>query len=323
MSLSNNPKISAATRRRVREIARRIGYRPNVKVTELMSHVRLSRSPRDEGCLGLISLYDSPRPWENSLHLQRIYQGMRDRAEAMGYRLEPLWLHAPKMTARRFRSILDARGIEGLLCFGSPMINDELPPELDHYAIVTLGVSIRTPLHRVITHTFNDTWRMLDRLRQYGYRRPGLVLGRFEDERSAHIRPSAYLGWCDQVLGGYQSIPPLRVEEVTAEPLMDWLGRYRPDVIVFADRYNVVSGLMPVLRANGVRVPQDIGVAAISNLLEGTGLTGMQENQALMGAWAVELLIARIMNQDLGIPDHPRIEMVESEWVEAASLSHR
>ena len=39
-----------------------------------------------------------------------------------------------------------------------------------------------------------------------------------------------------------------------------------------------------------------------------------------MGAWAVELLAARIANRDLGIPTNPRIEMVESEWIDGGSL---
>jgi hypothetical protein len=39
-----------------------------------------------------------------------------------------------------------------------------------------------------------------------------------------------------------------------------------------------------------------------------------------MGIWAVELLAARIANRDLGIPDFPRIEMVESLWKDGFSL---
>ena len=39
-----------------------------------------------------------------------------------------------------------------------------------------------------------------------------------------------------------------------------------------------------------------------------------------MGAWAVELLADRIANRDLGVPANPRIEMVESEWIDGGSL---
>jgi LacI family transcriptional regulator len=55
-------------------------------------------------------------------------------------------------------------------------------------------------------------------------------------------------------------------------------------------------------------------------MLDDTGFSGLQQNQPLMGAWAVELLAARIANRDLGIPECPRIEMVESHWVEGQSL---
>jgi LacI family transcriptional regulator len=46
----------------------------------------------------------------------------------------------------------------------------------------------------------------------------------------------------------------------------------------------------------------------------------MQQNQQLMGEWAVELLVARIMHRDFGIPAIPRLEMVESRWLDGTSL---
>ena len=39
-----------------------------------------------------------------------------------------------------------------------------------------------------------------------------------------------------------------------------------------------------------------------------------------MGTWAVELLVSRIHNQDFGLPVNPRIEMVESRWIEGRTL---
>lgn len=43
LALRNSPKIPEATKVRVRKLAQRTGYRPNAKVTELMSLVRSSR----------------------------------------------------------------------------------------------------------------------------------------------------------------------------------------------------------------------------------------------------------------------------------------
>ena len=320
LALRSSPKISAATRDRVLCEAERIGYRPNAKLNELMSHLRLNGTRPCEACFGVISFYDTLRPWEQSRHLTSIYESMHDRAEKLGYRLDSLGINAPGMSPSRFGSLLDARGIEGLLCFGSPDFEQRFPKELDHYAVVTLGLSISTPLHRVTSHFFNDLYSALDRLYAMGYRRPGLLLGEYEDSRSAHVYPSAYLGWCEQVLGSYSLMPVLRTKELESSPIMDWAKQHRPDVIVCVHLYNEVVKLQKILNDNSLSVPGDIGIAAVSQLLEGTNLSGMQQNQKLMGAWAVEMLVSRIMNQDFGIPENPRIEMVESRWIEGETL---
>ncbi|MES2696489.1 MAG: LacI family DNA-binding transcriptional regulator, partial [Verrucomicrobiota bacterium] len=258
LSLHNSPKISQATKQRVLRIARRIGYKPNAKVAELMGQMRLKRAPERGACLGVISFYDSLRPWESALHLQRIYDGMTERAEALGYRLEPLWLKAPGMTPGRFRKILDSRGIQGLLCFGSPNLSDEIPPELDHYAIVTQGVSIKTPLHRVASHAYNDMWRVMRNIRQLGYSRPGVVIGDYEGVRSAHAYLCVYLGWCHLELGTPPPVPVLQLNNVEEDRFIPWFKQHRPDVVIFAHHYKALPELERLLSANRIRTPEDV-----------------------------------------------------------------
>ncbi len=320
LALRNSPKISAATRKRVRQLAEKIGYRPDAKVVAMMTHLRKPRAVRQQACFGVISFYDSPRPWEMSRHLTRIHEGMIRRADSLGYRLEPLWLRAPGMTYRRFCGILETRSIEGLLCFGSPDFAQEFPAELDRYAVVTLGLSIRTPLHRVTSHFYNDTVAALERVHRLGYRRPGLVLGSYEETRSAHAHSAAYLGWCEHVLGPGHALPVVRLNEMEEKPLVRWLEKQAPDVLILVHHPDMIAPFRAVLRNRRVRVPGQLGVAVLSHLVAGTGFSGLQQNQQLMGAWAVELLAARIANRDFGIPANPRIEMVESEWIEGHSL---
>ena len=319
MALRNSPKISSATRVKIHRCARQLSYRPDAKVSELMARLRSNRNGRGEACFAVISFYDSPRPWERTRHTTRIYQGMTEQATALGYRLEPLLLRAPGMSPRRFRGILDARGIEGLLCFGSPDLSEELPDEFDHYAIVTVGSSMKTSLHRVTSHMFNDMTQALNEVCQRGYRRPGLVLGHDADMRSQHMYLSAYLGWCNYAFAG-APIPVLRVRGIEVETLRPWLDRHQPDVLVFTHSCDTVSQFAAVLHDQGVRVPDQIGVAVVAQILEGTGFSGMQQNHTVMGARAIELLVGRIMNHDFGIPTSPRIEMVESQWINGASL---
>jgi LacI family transcriptional regulator len=324
LALKNSPKVSDATRQRVIRIAKRLGYTPNAKAAELMAQLRLRRTPERQACLGVISFYDRPDPWTKALHFQRMYEGMQNRAHALGYRLEPLWMKEPGMTWRRFRSILDTRGIQGLVCFGSPNIDEVFPRELDHFAIVTQGVSIKTPLHRIVGNVFDPMWRVLRKLWQMGYRRPGLVVGDYEGPRNSHAYLCAYLGWSHIELKGSTGVPVLSVREGDEKPLLAWLHRYKPDVMIFAQNYTTLKPLAQLLRKHGIRVPADLGVVAITQVLEDTDFSGYHGNAVINGEWAVELVVGRIMNSDFGFPTNPRIEMVDMAWVDGKTLrAHR
>lgn len=319
LALNGSPKVSADTRRRVQALAEQIGYRRSAKVTELMAHVRAANEPKGAGCLGLISLYDSLRPWEEQEHWRRIHAALCRRAQEFGYRVEPLWLRAPRMTPRRFRTMLDARGIQGLLCFGGPVLDEAFPAELDHYAIVTVGMSISTPLHRVTSHSYRDCQRVLQRIARMGYRRPGLVLHRCEEIRGARAHLGAYLGWYESSQSGTAAIPALRVGETIEEPaLEDWLRRHQPDVLIFV--HDDAITLTRVLQRLGVSVPEGLGVVLMGHQVVGTGYAGMEQDQQMMGTSMVELLVARLLRQEFGLPASPHVEMVDSRWVEGCSL---
>jgi LacI family transcriptional regulator len=320
LALRDSPRISAETKARIMGLARELDYEPDARIVHLMRHLRKPRAVRQQACFGVISFYDSLRPWEKSRHLSSIYEGMQRRAHDLGYRLEPLWPRAPGMTDRRLSSIIETRGIDGLLCFGSPDFNQDFPVELGGHAVVTVGLSIQTPLHRVTSHFYNDTLHALKRVHALGYRRPGLVLGMHEDTRSAYAHSGAYLSWCEHELGNRSALPVLRLDGIEEPALSRWLEENRPDVIVFVHLPEMIARFRTVLSRLHISIPKALGVVVLSHEVEGSGFSGLQQNQRLMGSWAVELLAARIANQDLGIPVNPRTEMVESEWVNGDSL---
>ncbi|WP_221032670.1 LacI family DNA-binding transcriptional regulator [Actomonas aquatica] len=321
LALRDSPRISAATKERVRALAAEHGYTPDARIVDMMRHLRKPRTQRERACFGIISLYDHQRPWEQSTHLTRIHEGMTRRASEIGYRLEPLWLRAPGLTLRRFDEILRTRGIEGLLCFGSPRVDDDFPATLDRYAVVTVGFSIKTKLHRVTSRPYRDTFHACERLHALGYRRIGLVLSDYEDSRTEHSHSAAYLGWCDAMLGSSQhALPILRLNEIEAGPFLRWRSDHSPDAIVLVHSPAAIAQLKLILDVHQIRRPADLGVAVLSHMVEGSGFAGLQQNQTLMGAWAVELLAARIANRDFGIPAIPRVEMVESQWIDGPSL---
>ena len=112
----------------------------------------------------------------------------------------------------------------------------------------------------------------------------------------------------------------LRIDQADERSIMSWIEANRPDVVIFVHLSEMLEAFRTVLKTHNVRVPADLGVAVLSHILDGSDFSGLEQNQPLMGAWAVELLAARISNRDLGIPVNPRVEMVESRWVQGRTL---
>lgn len=320
LALRGSQKIPEATRQRVAQIAAELGYRPNAKVTELMSHVRLSRTGTITASLGVVSFYGEARPWESMPALRRIYDSMARQAEDLGYRLEPLWLRAPDLSARRVCGILDARGIEGLICLGSPDQQEIFPPELDHYAVVAQGPSVSSSLHRVTTHAAGDMRRALDAVFALGYRNPGLAIGPEETVPARDLHIGAYLGWCYKKWGRSAPGPLFALGAARPTDAAAWLAKHGFDVIIAVHDAPGLTAFGVELQRRSVRWPADIGIAAIAPILEGTGFAGLQENHRLIGQWCVELLVERILHHDLGLPTVPRLQLVESQWLKGTSL---
>ena len=320
LALRGSQKIPEATRQRVARIAAELGYRPNAKVTELMSHVRLSRSGSITACLGVISFFGEPRPWESSPALRRIYESMARHAEDYGYRLEPLWLRAPELTIRRLCGILDTRGIEGLVCLGSPDQQEIFPPELDHYAVVAQGPTVAGSLHRVMTHATGDMRRALDAVFALGYRKPGLAIGPEENVASRDAYVGAYLAWCHKKWGRAASLPLLQLGATRADDAAPWLEKHGFDVVIAVHDTPGLIAFGVELQRRGVRWPAHIGNAALAPILEGTGFSGIQENHRVIGHWTVEMLIERILRHELGLPAVPRLQLVEGQWLKGSSL---
>ena len=69
-----------------------------------------------------------------------------------------------------------------------------------------------------------------------------------------------YLAWCEHRLGPGRALPVHLLDRVEALPLLAWLRRHDPDVVVFVHLYDVLESLRTVLRENRIRVPARLGV---------------------------------------------------------------
>lgn len=319
LALRHSARISKAARDKIHAIARAQGHVPNPRVSELMRELRQVNSSGPHGTLALIGLFNEAEPERRRGHLSNVIAGARKRANAMGYGLERFWLRAPGMTPRRLRGILEARGINGIFCLGSEDPNEVFPPELDRFAIVTHGLTVTAPIHRVASHHHADANLLLDRLKQRGYRRPGLIIEPEWDLRTGHIYSAAFLLFQEQA-DGRITVPILRMGAWNAASLRVWLRDHRPDVIVINQPTAFYAELETFLGRAKIHVPRDLGVATLGVRTGPARYAGVGQDMELIGNCAIDMLMARISQRDFGFSNQRKTELVEGRWFEGRTL---
>lgn len=314
-SFRNDPSIPEATRQRVRRLAAQLGYRPDPGVSQLMARLRQSRLAASEP-IAWLTTHPTASGWRKNPASAEYHHGAEAQAAELGYKLEEFWLCAPGMSDRRMSDILRSRGIRGVLV--APLYEAGRRIDLDwaHFASATCGgFSLLQPaLHRAITHHLNAIRFACAALRDLGYRRIGLAINEDLDRRSSGMWLASILR--EQLADAEENrVPPLVASEWSADNLLDWMRRHRPDVVI--SFYTALEWM----RAGGVRVPKDCGFALLN--LEAPGVAGIDEHRADVGAAAVNLVVEQLQAHRLGLPARPKVVMTECVWVDGATAPRR
>jgi len=322
LALRNHPRISKITKSRILRVAQKHGYVIDGRVSELMGAIRLHRADELKGCLGLISLYPKQRPWDDPArtYLQRIRAGLSERAQELGYRIEPFWVREPGVSAKRLAAIMDARGIKGLLSLGAAELEDEMPAPLQKFVIVTQGTSIRTRLHRVVSHFSQDANLLLTTLKERGYRRPGALLQHYQDGRNLHQVAGIYLYFSKYVFGGLDL--PIFYATLAPDPVLfdRWFRAYQPDVLIYSEQTLYAPAIGACLQNLGLRVPNDIGLALLASSSHPSHLSGVHQDFEQFGRSATEMLVSHLQQGRHGLPATPTVISVEGNWIEGTTL---
>jgi hypothetical protein len=159
----------------------------------------------------------------------------------------------------------------------------------------------------------------LRRLRRLGYRRIGLALRASYDERVEHH-------WVGSFLAEQRGFKPsdqvplllLRDRDWQMAEFAEWYEQNRPEVVV-SQHEEIVKWLKQI----GVRVPNDVGFLHL-NCPDSIGrFAGINQNNKVVGATAVDFLVGMIQRNEHGVPDVSRSILVESTWQDGATLLPR
>jgi LacI family transcriptional regulator len=307
-ALGHRREIAAATRDRIREIARRLGYRPDPEVAKLMHHLRGRRRQRFQSIIcGLTTRVNS----DHENYFNALAAGAEAQARSRGYGLMVQRIDPAPARWSGVDRMLRSRGVEGLL-----LLPQRLPIDLGRlldwsaYSAVSTSHSATGPaVHRVTPHHFANTLLLCRTLAAQGCKRIGMVISAQHDVRSEHGFTAAAT-W-HGLREAPRAVPPLVHTETLAEPLRAWFAREKPDAIIA----NELDAARDYARVLQLKLGGPVRFAVTSLPPNDTSpIGGIDERPAAIGAAAIDLLAGLIERRIRGTPDLATSTLLEGIW---------
>jgi DNA-binding LacI/PurR family transcriptional regulator len=315
LALRNHPSIPPLTRARIKKVAADLGYRPNALVTALMRQVRNNRPITPQETIGFLTADPSPEDWKRDFGFMSFFEGAHDRAESLGFKLEHFWLGPFGRNGRAISKVLEARGIRGAVIGPLPVHQEVVQMAWPRLAISAIGFSFeQRQFHRACHHQVNGMMLLYNKLHGLGYRRIGFAIMSLDLVRVRHYYLSGFLT-SQNLNRDCLRLPPLVLRDDSELPgLLSWARRYKPDVIV-----SIGWKIYRWLIGSTIRIPKDIGFAQLS--LDGTyaNIAGIDQRSPLLGATAFDLVIEQLFRNESGVPESPKMVLLDGEWTPGRS----
>jgi LacI family transcriptional regulator len=316
LALRNHPKISTATRDRVKAAAEKLGYRPDPALSKIAAHRWRSREHPSDFVVAFITMR---HPWTRSEPLVEMRLAAREHGARFGYVVEHFCLDDYSGAAQLSRVLLN-RGIRGVL-LGQLFCDDFLQQfQWDSFCCVSCQVGyVKPPVNLVLPdfhHAVVQAWQEAARA---GAQRIGVALLGEMEAVDLFDKVSAVLYCQSRVTPDLPRLPVCHFPPSDRAPFAAWMETEQPDVVLgFND------GVYWWLREIGRLVPQEVGFVSLDTvpvrLTENLRLTGMDPDYSQIGRTALEQLDLLLRTNQQGIPARPLTVHVPYVWIAGDTL---
>ncbi|SFJ14829.1 LacI family DNA-binding transcriptional regulator [Thermoflavimicrobium dichotomicum] len=299
--ISNHPKISPATKKKVREAMEALGYHPNIMAQSLVS--------KNTQTLGLVLPHSAEKIFVNPF-FSEVLRGMLAYANIKQYDILMSSANNPKEEIEAVTRMVLGRRIDGIILM-APRQKDPIVEKLLEYQFpfVLLGRSME---HDHVLSVNNDNikaaYDITNHLIKQGHKRIGFVSGppdlvvsidRLEGYKKAlleaglPVHPDWIIG--EDVLQG-NAFHALTMIMNSPEP---------PTAFVVTDDV-VAFGLIRELYAAGFHVPQDVSIVSFNNIvlseLSNPPITTVDIGIYHLGYLTVQHLIRKLSGEEIEKP---------------------
>lgn len=314
-ALRGSPRVDPNTALRVKKAAREAGYRRNPLAGALMSELRRSRGTAFRGVLAAVDFNEPDRPDAAARFHRELVVGAETRATELGFKVEKFSVGHAGVSVQRLDSILQSRGIHGVILLPAWDEPDLSNLDWTRFAGVYTDYIIERPaLHSVCSDHYRSMLAALQRLIGLGYQRPGLFLQRHHDERLQYRWGAAFRAFQENQ-SGLQLVPPLIHEAVGRDEFVKWFRKHKPDVVL---GHNTAA--IDWMEGCGAQLPGSHGFVCLNVLMKTRPCAGLDLQPRTLGARSTELLIAQLQRNETGIPDWPSTTTIPAHWVDGPTL---
>jgi LacI family transcriptional regulator len=306
-ALRGEPRVAGKVRRKIKRVARELGYIPDPRLKALLGHMRQRKTEKERETMMLVLPDSGVREVKTLGFLKEIVQGVRTRATTRGFRLE---LHSlrDEPDVQVFERVLQARGVDLLII--APYVHSmygTLALHWERYAAVAMGPALWRPrLSRVVNNYYVNMVLLLRQLKRLGYQRPALVCRESVLARLMYVWEAAFKQFAPLVAGLERPERYVWRGETNGRKFREWLRMRRVDVVV-----GDYSGDLAVLRKHKFRVPEEIGFVTLT---QEPGISAFDSRLGLLGAHAVDLVAEQFYYNERGVPKDPKLVLHEGVW---------
>lgn len=298
-----------------------MGYRPDPRLSELMSHLRTSQRHITHSVLAWV--HDWPQSLTSQSNSQDLssFEGAKSQAELLGFTLEEFIFDRQKITGRRFSHMLSSRGIRGIII--GPMYEPQTSFDLlwKSFCCVSIGFTLKSPvLNRVSNHQLYSLQLALQKAAALGYRQPLVWL---YQSSSARVNDAWYAA-----CALYERKFGIRVQIVerdqsTPEDILSYIRQYQIDVLLLAPLPALGSStsFAKLIRAERKLIPNTLGIINIHHSPDTRQMriSGIDQQWDKVGAAAVDMLVNDINLNRPGIPETPKTLLIEGRWIDGVT----
>ncbi len=314
-ALKGHPRIGTETRKRVKEAAETLGYRPNPMVSALMANRRRPGGGGEADVIALVTHYGGKESWRTKEVCCWEFDGIQRRAFELGFRVEVFPLSEYDRDPVRLEKTLRARGIRGLLLGFSRDRTEHVHFQTKDFAVAGLSAYFRsTMVDRANFHGFYNVQLALEQMWRLGYCRPGLVVPELNNQISNNLWSGAFLDWQLRLPKQERCDPFIPSHSENAEDFCPWLEANRPDSLLV---YKVP--VRRFLNSLGLSVPKDLGLAYLYRTSDEMGAAaGIDGNLCDVGAAAVDLVVEKLNFNLSGTS--PKEVLIKGVWKDGITL---